>query len=191
MRQARAEGAGSRGRAWRGDDSTKSLPDEHDVMRELALAYVRLDQPAKAEERLSKLVAEAPTISIRCTGGRRSAPASGRKEDARADLARCNKAYLPVHSKVSLALVVAAELGEVLDGRVAALDVELAKHRDHDGVCFEAARAFALASKAVILRDQAPASSCGPALELLTEAVVRQDASFSRIDDDPAVRRDS
>ena len=58
----------------RGDDSTKSLPDEHDVMRELALAYVRLDQPAKAEERLSKLVAEAPTISIRCTGGRRSAP---------------------------------------------------------------------------------------------------------------------
>ena len=55
-----------------------------------------------------------------------------------------------MHSKVSLALVVAAELGEVLDGPVAALDVELAKHRDHDGVCFEAARAFALASKAVI-----------------------------------------
>ncbi|MFI5460669.1 MAG: SUMF1/EgtB/PvdO family nonheme iron enzyme [Isosphaerales bacterium] len=171
----------------RADEKLKAKSGDLDSLRARAIANLRLDQPAKAVDDLTALIGthddDFDALYWRAIARARLR----QRKEARDDLAEFNKAYLPAHSKLALAVVVAAELGEGLEGSTAALEGELAKHPEFTGAQFEAARAFALASKPVARPDPAQARLLtNRALQLLKEAVDKQDVAFSRIDDDPA-----
>ena len=119
------------------------------------MASLRLDKPAKAVEDLIKLNTLSnndPEFVYWLVVARARL---SQKAKARADLAEYDKAYLPEYSRRSLAVVVAAELNEGTEGAIAAMDGEVAKQRDDPRGNYEAARAFALASKPVSRRDPA------------------------------------
>ena len=98
-----------------------------------AIALLRLDAPAKAEKDLSNLI-EVKEHDVDGLYWLAIARARlGHKAEARAILAKFNDAYLPAHSKLGLAVVVAAELGEGFEGSIAALDGELANHLEYSG----------------------------------------------------------
>ena len=109
----------------------------------------------------------------------------GKKEPALADLARYQK-DAPERSRLYLAAVVAAELGDGADAAIEALEAALRKEPGDADLRYAAARAFAVASKAVDRSDHEKARVlAGRALALLQEGVRDNDLSFALLDDSP------
>jgi formylglycine-generating enzyme required for sulfatase activity len=110
----------------------------------------------------------------------------GRKPDALAELAKFQKGEIPEPSRLHLAVVVAAELGEGAEKAIAALDAALQEQPRDDELGLEAARALALASKALARRDQAQGRQLVErSLHLLRESVQKGDTDFGKLDEDP------
>jgi formylglycine-generating enzyme required for sulfatase activity len=147
------------------------------------MAELRLDDPAKALDDLKALIAtkedDVQGLPYRAIARARY----GRKDDARTDLAKLETLYLPGHFKHYIAAVVAAELGEEPDPELGALEAAVAKDRQDDDLRFDAARAFALASRPIAARDLTKARRLASrAVQLLKDG----DADPGRMDDEPA-----
>src|SRR5262249_35548803 len=112
-----------------------------------AMANFRLGENQKALEDLQVVIAKNPTAAAQqykvITLAR-----LGNKQDAKSDLDRFEKSDAPEHSKLSLAAIAAAELGEGADKAFDALEAAMGKHPQDAGLRYEAARAFSLASRA-------------------------------------------
>ena len=110
----------------------------------------------------------------------------GKKEEALADLEKFQKGDAPEHSKLYLAAVVAAELGEGADKAFEALEAALRKRPQDADLRYDAARAFALASKSHRPHGQGegPSACRAQSSNLLREAVKNDDADFGQMDDD-------
>ncbi len=150
------------------------------------MAELRLDEPAKALEDLKKLI-DTEKDDFEGLPYRAIARARlGRKQEAQEDLTALKKVYAPDHFKQFIEAVVTAELGGG-EPAIEALKAAVAHNPKDADLRYNAARAFALASKPVATRDRAKGRGlAGRALELLREAVQEGDADFGRMDDDPA-----
>jgi len=110
----------------------------------------------------------------------------GKKQEALTELAKFQKDDTPERSGLYLAAVVAAELGEGADKAFEALENALQKHPQDGELRYDAARAYALASRSIARSDK----SRGRQLEercirLLREAVQNHEADFGKMDGDP------
>ena len=109
----------------------------------------------------------------------------GKKQDALTELAKFQKEDAPESSKLYLAAVVAAELGEGTEKAFEALEAAIKKQPKDADLRYDAARAFSLASRAVSRSDKAKGRQLAErCLQLLEEAVKNDDADFGKMDED-------
>src|SRR5262249_50502136 len=109
----------------------------------------------------------------------------GEKDDALAELGKFRKRAEPDGVKLALAAVVAAELSEGTDQAFEALGSALEKEPEDIDLRYDAARAFARSSKAVVKKDKNKGRALADrALGLLKDLVKSGDADFGRMDDD-------
>jgi serine/threonine protein kinase/formylglycine-generating enzyme required for sulfatase activity/tetratricopeptide (TPR) repeat protein len=107
-----------------------------------------------------------------------------KKQDAQSELASFQKADAPESSKLYLAAVVAAELGEGADEALEALEGAIKKRPTDSDLRYDAARAFSLASKAISRTDKAHGRHIAErALHWLREAVKNDGADFGKMDE--------
>ena len=144
----------------------KTKPDDLDSRLSRAMANFRLGENQKALDDLQIVIRKNPD-SIPAKQYRGIALARlGKKQDARSELANFQKETVPERSKLYLATVVAAELGEGTDKALEGLDSAIQKQPADAELRYDAARAFSLASTAVSHSDKAKgrqlAERCSP-----------------------------
>jgi serine/threonine protein kinase/formylglycine-generating enzyme required for sulfatase activity/tetratricopeptide (TPR) repeat protein len=178
----------------RADKALKAKPDDLDARKARAMANLRLGQTVKALDDFNALVAkdkdDVDALQYRAIALARL----GKKPEAQTELAKLLGGVgrpapndVPEHSKLVLAAVVAAELGEGAGKALETLDAALGKQPQDADLRYDAARAFSLASKAITRSDQQKGRKWADrALGLLQEAVQNGEADFGRIDDEPA-----
>ena len=173
----------------RADEVLKDQPNDQGARRARAIAYMRLGDHAKAFGDLNKLVAEdnddIEVLSFRAITHARL----HHHTEALDDLAKYQGAYAPRNSKLSLAAIVAVELGDRAEKAFAGLEKALDQEPADGDLRFEAARAFALASKALIgsNREEEGRRLAARALLLLRETIRKKEANFGRMDSDSAL----
>jgi serine/threonine protein kinase/formylglycine-generating enzyme required for sulfatase activity len=167
----------------RAEKTLKTKPDDAIALMARAQARLRLGENDKALADLSAVLAKTKDDQ-RALGLRVIVQARlGKKEAALGDLARCQKEAMD-WSPLYLAAVVAAELGDGGAAAIEALETTLRNEPGNADLRFEAARAFALASKAVGRKDQEKGRALASrALALLEAAVRENDLSFALLDD--------
>ena len=84
----------------------------------------------------------------------------GHKDQAKADLEQFQKGDATESTKLYLAVIVAAELGEGTDEAFEKLEAAPQKQPEDFGLHYDAACAYALASQAVARKDKARGSRC-------------------------------
>jgi formylglycine-generating enzyme required for sulfatase activity len=109
----------------------------------------------------------------------------GKKQDTQSELAKFQQEETTESSRLYLAAVVPAELGEVTDKAFASLEADLQKQSDDADLRYDAARAYSLASRAVTRTDRAKGGQlAGRSLQLLKDAVKNNDADSGKLDED-------
>ncbi len=163
----------------------KPKPDDPDARLARAMANFRLGENQKALDDfqfvIGKNLDSVPAKVYKVIALARLV----KKQDAKSELEKFQKGYAPEHSKLYLAAVVAAEVGEGADKAFETLEAAIKKQPKNAELRYEAARAFSLASKATSLSDKAKGRQLAErCLQLLREAVKNDDADFGRMDDD-------
>jgi formylglycine-generating enzyme required for sulfatase activity len=163
----------------------KTKPDDLNSRLSRALANLRLGENHKALDDLQVVVGKNPE-SIPAKQYRVIALARlGKKQDALTELANLQKETVPESSKLFVATVLAAELGEGVDKALDAMDAALKKQPADADLRSDAARAFSLASRAVSRSDKAKGRQLTErSLQLLREAIRNDDADFGKMDED-------
>src|SRR5262249_50954468 len=167
------------------EEKLKTRPDDLDSRLSRAMAHFRLGEDQKALDDLGLVIGKDPE-SIPAKQYRVIALARlGRKQDALTELTSFQKEAVPESSKLSLATVVAAELGDGAEKRVEVLEAAIRDHPQDADLRYDAARAFSLASRAVSRSDQARGRQLAErCLQWLREAVKDGDADFGKMDED-------
>ena len=105
---------------------------------------------------------------------------------ALSELAKFQKGDAPESSKLGLATVVAAELGEGFDRALEAIETAIKNQPWDKDLGYAAACALALASKAISRTDQAKGGQLAlRSLELVRELVKHDSSFFQKMDDEP------
>ena len=167
------------------DKKLKTKPDDLDARLARAMANFRLGENQKALDDLQVVIGKNPE-SISAKQYRVIALARlGKKQDALTELAKFQKGDAPESSKLYLAAVVAAELGEGADKAFETLEAAIKKQPKDADLRYDAARAFSLASRAISRSDKAKGRQLAErCLQLLREAVKNDDADFGKMDED-------
>ena len=167
------------------DKKLKTKPDDVDARLSRAMANFRLGENQKALDDLQFVIEKNPE-SLPAKQYRVIALARlGKKQAALNELAKLQKEEAPESSKLYLAAVVGAELGEGADRALDALDAALKKNPEDSLLRSDAARAYSLVSKAVFRSDKTKAHRLAErCLQLLREAVKNDDADFGKMDED-------
>ena len=144
----------------------KTKPDDLDARLARAMANFRLGENQKALDDLQVVIGKNPE-AVSAKQYRVIALARlGKKQDALSELEKFQKGDAPEHSKLYLAAVVAAELGEGADKAFETLEAAIQKQPKDADLRYDAARAFSLASKAISRSDKAKgrqlAERCSP-----------------------------
>src|SRR5262249_61037278 len=109
----------------------------------------------------------------------------GRKDQARADLERFEIGSGSEGQELSLAVIVAAELGEGTDQALQALEAGLKKQLQDSDLHYEAACAYALASRVLAGKDQAKSRDLSErAICLLRTAIGNGYADYQKMQED-------
>ncbi len=167
------------------DRKLKTKPDDLDARLARATGNFRLGENQKAIDELQVILGKN-SESVPAKQYRGIAHARlGKKQDAQSDLAKFQKEEAPEHSKLYLAAVLAAELGEGADKAFEALETAIKRKPTDAALRYVAARAYSLSSNVVSRSDKTkgsqPAKRC---LQLLKEAVKNDDADFGKMDED-------
>jgi serine/threonine protein kinase/formylglycine-generating enzyme required for sulfatase activity/tetratricopeptide (TPR) repeat protein len=167
------------------DKKLKIKPDDVDARFTRATAYLRVGENQKALDDLQFVIGKNPE-NFSAKQYRVIALARLRKkQDALIELAKIQKEESPESSKVYVAAVVAAEMGEGADKAVEALESAIKEHPTDADLRYDAARAFSLATRAVSPRDKAKSRQLAErSLQLLRVAVKNDDADFGKMDED-------
>jgi formylglycine-generating enzyme required for sulfatase activity len=187
----------SRARPWRervqavrdlADKALGRRPGNLDATKIRAGARLRLGDDEKALADLNVLVGmgqDDPEVLLDRAITRARL---GRKKEAGEDLSRFQQSYTPDDSKLAAVAIVAAACGEGIADALGALDAALEKRPSDADLRREAARAFAMASKAIAARDQAAGRRRAErALRLLQDLVQEGSIDLAGMDDDPAL----
>jgi serine/threonine protein kinase/formylglycine-generating enzyme required for sulfatase activity/tetratricopeptide (TPR) repeat protein len=167
------------------DRRLKTKPDDVDARQSRAMANLRLGENQKALDDLQFVIEKNPE-SLPAKQYRVIALARlGKKQDALTELEKFQKEEASENSKLYLAAVVGAELGERADGALEALEAAIRKQPTDAELRYTVARAYSLASKTVSCSDKAEryefAERC---LRLLRAAVKNDDADFGAMEED-------
>ncbi len=169
----------------RAGTTLKAKAGDPDARRARALAYLRLGEPGKALDDWSGLLAEYKDDVETLVYHAIALAQLGKKDQARADLAKVEKANTPEAVRLFVFLVATAELGEGFGEAIAEFDRALKREPADAKLRQAAASAFALASAALSRKDKAKGQEMAArALQLLQDRVRLGDADFERIDDD-------
>ncbi len=163
----------------------KIKPDDLDARLDCAAASFRLGENQKALDDLQFVIEKNPE-ALSAKQYRIIALARlGKKQDTRSELARFQKEDAPEHSKLYLAAVVAAELGEGADKAFETLEAAIKKQPTDAELRYDAARAYSLASRAISRTDKSKGRQRAErSLQLLKEAVKNDDADFGKMDEE-------
>ena len=163
----------------------KTKPDDLDARLARAMANFRLGENQKALDDLQVVIGKNPE-AVSAKQYRVIALARlGKKQDALSELEKFQKGDAPESSKLYLAAVVAAELGEGADKAFETLEAAIRKQPKDAELRYDAARAFSLASRAISRSDKAKGRQLAErCLQLLREAVKNDDADFGKMDED-------
>jgi formylglycine-generating enzyme required for sulfatase activity/tetratricopeptide (TPR) repeat protein len=170
----------------RADRRLKANADDLEARRARARTNLRLGETARALDDFNALLGknkdDVDALQYRAIALARL----GRKPEAQSELENFQNGVAAERSKLFLAAVVAAELGEGTEKAIAALDAAVGKAFKDAELRYEAACAFALASKAIARRDQARGRQlAGRSLRLLQESAQNDEAELGQMDEDP------
>ena len=167
------------------DKKLETKPDDLDARLARAMANFRLGENQKALDGLQAVIGKNPDAVSAKKYKAITLARLGKKQDAKSELEKFQKGDAPEHSKLYLAAVVAAELGEGADKAIEALEAAIRKQPKNADLRYEAARAFSLASKAVSRSDKAKGRQLAErCVQLLGEMVKNDDADFGKMDED-------
>jgi len=170
------------------DKKLKTRPDDLEARLARAMASFRLGENQKALDDFRVVTGDIPQAVSAKQYQVIALARLGKKQDARTELERFQKGDAPEYSKLSLAAVLAAELGEGADKTFETLETAIDKQPQDADLRYSAACAFSLASKATSRSDRGKgrrlAERC---LQLLAEAVKNDDADFGKMDEDAAL----
>ncbi len=166
----------------------KIKPDDLDALLARAIAYFRLGDNQKSLDDIQSVIAKKPeSVPVKAYKiivlGR-----LGKKSDALAELEKLQQGDGPESSAISLAAVLAAELGEGTKKAFETLEAAIKKQPKNAGLRYDAARACALASSAVSGTNKSMSRQLEErCLRLLEEAIKNDEADFGTMDDDAAL----
>ena len=167
------------------DKTLKTKPDDLDARLARAVANFRLGENQKALDDLQVVIGKNPEAVSAKQYQVIALARLGKKQDARSELEKFQKGDAPEHSKLYLAAVLAAELGEGADTAFETLEAAIQKQPQDADLRYGAACAFSLASKAITRSDKAKGRQLAErCLQLLREAVKNDDADFGKMDED-------
>jgi serine/threonine protein kinase/formylglycine-generating enzyme required for sulfatase activity len=168
------------------EEELKANPDDPGARLARAIARTRLGEVAKAIADLGFLIEKAPDLADTARAHRALAYARLGRKEALDDLARIQQGAGPESAKLGLAAAVAAELGDGQDEAFARLEAALKARPGDPGLAYDAARAYALASKALDRPGRGGGrSQAERAIGLLRAAIAGGYSDDNRIDEDP------
>ena len=163
----------------------KLKPDDLNTQFGRATAYFQLGEDRKALDDLRVLIEKAPQF-VNFYQYRAIAYARlGQKKEALDDLAKFQKGDATENSKLYLAVIVAAELGEGVEQAFKSLEAVLQEKSKDIELLYVAACAYSLASQATAKRDQAKGKAHAErAIHLLQAAVRNGYADYNHMQED-------
>ena len=163
----------------------KAKPDDLNARFDRASAYFQLGESQKAIDDLNAVIKKAPQTTVAYQSRALAHARLGHKDEALADLAQFQKSDSTESSRLYLAVVVAAELGEGTDQAVDTLEAALKKQPQDSVLHWNAACAYSQASHAVARKDQAKSKSLSErALSLLRKAIQNGYADYKHMQED-------
>jgi serine/threonine protein kinase/formylglycine-generating enzyme required for sulfatase activity len=109
----------------------------------------------------------------------------GHKEKAKADLEQYRKGNAPESSKLCLTVIVSAELGEGTDKATETLEATMKQQTPDSGLHYNAARAYALASKPLARKDPVKSNAFSErAIVLLRKAIETGYSDYQHLQED-------
>ena len=133
----------------------KAKPDDLNARFGRATAHFQLGESQKAIDDLNVLIEKAPQVAVAYKYRAIAHARLGHKQQAKADLEQFQKGKSTESTRLYLAGIVAAGLGEGADRAFEALDSALKKQPQDAVLHYNAACAYALASQAFAQKDQA------------------------------------
>ena len=163
----------------------KAKPNDLNARFARASAYFQLGENPKAIDDLNAVIKKAPQTTVAYQSRALAHARLGHKDEALADLAQFQKGDSTESSRLYLAVVVAAELGEGTDQAFEKLDAALQKQPQDAGLHYDAARAYALASQPLAKKDPAKGRDrTERALSLLRKAIENGYANYKHMQKD-------
>ena len=163
----------------------KANPDDLNARLAQASAHLQLGESQKAIDDLDAVIKKSPQQTQAYQFRAIAHARLGRKDQARADLEKFEIGNGSESQKLYLAVIVAAELGEGTDEALERLEAALKEQPQDSDLHYDAACAYALASRAVARKDQARSQSLSErALGLLRKAIENGYADYRHMQED-------
>ena len=163
----------------------KAKPDDLNARFGRATAHFQLGESQKAIDDLNAVVEKAPQAIVAYQYRAIAHARLGHKQQAKADLEQFQKGKSTESTRLYIAVVVAAELGEGTDEALETLEAALKKQPLDSSLHYDAACAYAMASQAFARKDQARSKSLSErALSLLRKAIESGFANFGHMQED-------
>jgi serine/threonine protein kinase/formylglycine-generating enzyme required for sulfatase activity/tetratricopeptide (TPR) repeat protein len=170
----------------RAETALKAKPDDAEARFYRARSHFRLGEMQAALDGFDALIKKDPDVVDALRYRAIALARLGKKPDALAELNRFKSRDEPDRAKLTLAVIVTAELDEGTNEALAALDSALKSEPDDIELRYEAARALALASRAVGKNDAGQGRALAARADGLLKGLVESgDADFGRMDEDP------
>jgi formylglycine-generating enzyme required for sulfatase activity/tetratricopeptide (TPR) repeat protein len=165
--------------------AVKANPSSLNARLARATALIRLGEDHKALDDLNTVLEKAPQFADALWSRALVHARLGRKTDALEDLAKFDKETATESTRLCLAVVVAANLGEGRDEALAKLEAALKRQPNDPGLYYDAACAFAAAGQALARTDRPrSARDAGRAIALLQAAIGLGYSDYDRIQDE-------
>ena len=163
----------------------KANPDDLNARLAQASAHLQLGESQKAIDDLDAVIKKSPQQTQAYQYRAIAHARLGHKDQARADLEKFEIGNGNESQKLYLAVIVAAELGEGTDEALERLEAALKNQPQDSELHYDAARAYALASRAVARKDQARSKSLSErALSLLRKAIENGYVDYRHMQED-------
>ncbi len=165
--------------------SLKAKPGDPGGRFARANAWFELGEYQKAIDDFDAVIKQAPQLANAVQLRSIARARLGQKAEARADLAEFQKRNSDQSTKLYLAVIVAAELGEGVDQAFAELEAALKSQPKDLNLAYNAACAYALASQALGRKDQTKRQPLADrAIGLLKAAIASGYSDFNHMQED-------
>ena len=167
------------------DNKLKTKPDDLDARSFRALANYRLGENQKAIDDLNAVIEKTPQYVLAYAYRAIAHARLGHKDKALADMEKFQKGSFLESQKLSLAVIVAAELGDGVDQAFEKLDSALKTQSRDAALHYDAACAYALASQPLAKKDPAKGRDRAVrAIHLLQTAIQNGYSDYNHMQED-------